>query len=128
MIDGIQALYRQIAESIEEAINEAWTQARMHAIFYPKSSIYEGEYTCNDGTLRDFETSLKGEQAIRDLRAICKSEGKRLWGQAEFSLTRDGKFNMRLGYDHLDANGNTQFDEKGELKRHEARLRRLGLK
>lgn len=128
MIEGIEPLYRQIAESIQEAIPEDWTTAKMEAIFYPQSSIYCGEYTRKaDGKARDFGTTRVGERAFRDLRKRFKEAGKPLWGQACFELHADGRFHMKWGYDNLDENGDTVFDADGELKRQEERHKRLTL-
>ncbi len=126
MISGIEPLYQQIAESIQEAIPEEWATAKMEAIFYPGSSTYFGEYTrLADGRLRDFGTSRSGEQAFREIRKKFKEAGKKPWGQVAFELHSDGRFNMKLGYDGCDENGDTIFNEEEERKRHEERRNRL---
>jgi hypothetical protein len=126
MIEGIEPFYQQIAESIQEAIPEEWTTARMDVLFYADGESYEGEYTRTaDGKAVDFATTRKAERAFRGLRNKFKEAGKPLWGQASFELDSDGKFHMQWGYDNCDENGNTIFNEEEELKRREARRKRL---
>jgi|SRR5271157_3578627 len=126
MIDGIEAIYQQIAESIQEAIAEEWSTAMMEAIFYNNSSTYFGEYTRKaDGKLRDFGTTRSGERAFREARRRFRDAGNKPWGRATFELFPDGKFIMKLGYDGCDENGDTVFDEVEELRRHEERRNRL---
>lgn len=126
MIEGIEAFYQRIAESMTEAIPEPWSAARFDAIFYPNSSIYEAEYVrLADGKIRDVLPTNDGDRAFRELRKLFKQAGQRVWGQASFELRPDGTFNMRWGYENCDANGNTRFDEDEELRRHEKRRLRL---
>ena len=44
MIDGVEAFYEQIANSMIETIPEEWSTASFQAIFYPDGSVYEAEY------------------------------------------------------------------------------------
>lgn len=126
MIEGIEPFYQRIAEAIQEAIPEEWATAKMDVIFYPGSSIYEGEFIRkSDGMLLSFETPDDAGRAFRELRKLFKASGKPLWGQACFELDADGKFNMKWGYENCDADGNTRFVEGAELKRHEERCKRL---
>jgi hypothetical protein len=126
MLDGIEMLYQEIAESIQGAIPEEWTRARMDVIFYSDGSTYEGEYIRKaDGKLRGFATSPSGERAFRELRRMFKESDKALWGQASFELHPDGKFKMKWGYDNCDENGDTIFNEEEELRRCEERRKRL---
>src|SRR5262249_44676857 len=126
MIQGIEPLFQQIADSIAEAILEDWTTATMEAIFYSGSSTYFGEYRrTSDGKPRDFPTTAQGERAFRDLRKKFKEAAKRLWGQARFEFHADGKFNIKWVYENCDENGDTIFNEEREMKRHEERRKRL---
>jgi hypothetical protein len=126
MIEGIEQLYQAIAESIEQAIPDDWTTARMEAVFYPGSSDYVGEYIRKaDGKVRAFSTGRLGERAFREIRKKFKEAGKPLWGQAIFELHSDGKFNMKWGYDDVDENGDTTFNENEYLNRNEERRKRL---
>ena len=45
MIGGIEPLYQQIAESIQEAIAEEWTSAKMEAVFYSRWQHLFRRYT-----------------------------------------------------------------------------------
>lgn len=126
MIDGIELLYQQIAESIEEAIPDEWTTARMEAAFFSESSKYMGEYTReSDGVARDFPTSFEAARAFREIRKRFKEAGKPLWGRAIFEMDSQGKFKMHWDYDNCDEEGNAIFDEEEELKKAEERHRRL---
>ena len=126
MIEGIELFYQQIADSIQEAVPEDWSIAKMEAIFYPDSITYLGEYERQaDGKSRSFGTTRSGERAFRELRKKFKEAGKQLWGQAVFEIRSDGKFNMKWGYENCDENGNTVFDEDEYLKRSEERRKRL---
>ena len=129
MIEGIEPLYQQIAEAIQEAIPEEWSSAKMEVIFYPQSSIYLGEYTRKaDGVARDFATTTNAERAFRKIRRRFREAGKPLWCQATFELKPEGKFNMKWEYDGCDENGFAPFNEEEVLKRHEERHRRLSAK
>jgi hypothetical protein len=121
MIDGIEALYQQIADSIVEAIPEPWITARVEAIFFADSITFETEYTREAGGLTSFATLLHGDRAFRELRRKFKEAGQPVWGQACFALNADGKFNMTLGYDNCDENGNTVFNETEWKRRHDER-------
>ena len=126
MIEGIESLYQQIAEAIQEAIPEEWTSAKMEAIFYSDSSDYFGEYTNQaDGKQRSFATAMVARRAFRELRKKFKASGKPLWGRACFELEPSGKFNLRFGYEDCDENGDTPFDGEKWLKRQEERRKRL---
>lgn len=126
MIEGIERFYQQIADSIQDAIPEEWDAAKMEAIFFPGSSTYFGEYVRKaDGKARDFPTSPAAESAFREIRRGFKKAGKKAWGQATFELYPDGRFNMAWGYENCNENGDTRFDEKEEMRRHEARRKRL---
>jgi hypothetical protein len=115
MIEGIEPLYQKIAESIQEAIPEEWSTAKMDAVFYPDGITFVGEYQRKaDGKARDFGTTRKGEHALRELRIKFKEAGKPLWGQVCFELHSDGTFSMKLGYDNCDDNGVTVFNEEGQ--------------
>lgn len=126
MIVGIEPFYQEIAKSIEDAVPEEWTSAKMEAIFYPDSSTYFGEYVRKaDGKLRDFGTTGLGERAFREIRKKFKDVGKKPWGRAAFELFPDGRFNMEFGYDSCDRNGDTLFNEDEEVRRLKERHRRL---
>ena len=126
MIPGIEPLYQQIAESIENAIPEDWNTAKMDAVFFPDSSQYRGEYTrASDGVARSFTTTLAGERAFREIRKLFKESDQPMWGRASFELQSKGKFNMKWGYDDCDENGFARFDEEEELRRSEERHQRL---
>jgi len=126
MIEGLQPLYLQIAESIQGSIEDEWSEAKIDAIFYDGSITYFGEYKrVVDGKSRGFATQSSGERAFRQIRKLFKEAGKPLWGQATFLLYPDGRFNMKWGYDSCDSNGNTIFDEDAVLKLHEERQKRL---
>jgi hypothetical protein len=126
MIDGIEPLYQQIADSIREAIEEEWSTAKMDAIFYPGSSTYFGEYTRRtDGKLRDFGTTIAGQRTFREIRKKFKEAGKKPWGGASFELHADGTFDMKWNYDGCDENGDTIFVEAEEYERFEGRRKRL---
>ena len=126
MIPRIEALYRQIAESMQAAIPEEWATAKFEAIFYLDCSTYEAEYTRKaDGVSRSFQPADEGDRAFRQLREQFEQAGKRLWGRACFELRSDGTFNMQWSYDDCDENGDARFDEEEEIRRHEARHRRL---
>lgn len=126
MVEGIEAFYQQIAESMIEAIPEEWSVASFEAIFFPEGSVYEAEYTRKlDGKVRGFQPASGGSRAFRQLRKKFKDAEKPLWGKARFELRPDGTFNMNWGYDDCDRDGNALFDEEQERRRHEARRIRL---
>ncbi len=126
MIDGIEPLYQQIAESMIAAIPEEWSSARFDVFFVPGSCTYEAEFVrAADSASRSFQPTDDGNRAFRQLRKKFKEAGKRVWGRASFELRPDGKFNMKWGYDNCDENGDTIFNEEEEVRRHEARLQRL---
>src|SRR5437016_2475189 len=106
MIDGIEPLYQEIAESMVNAIPEDWSTAKFEAILYSGSSTYEAEYTRKtDGVVRGFQPADGGSRAFRQIRKMFEEAGKPLWGRACFELHSDGRFNMKWGYDNCDENG-----------------------
>jgi hypothetical protein len=118
MIDGIEAFYQRIADSMTAELPEGWSTARIDAVFFPRSSRYEAEYVRQpDGLSRSFSPTLDGGKAFREIRKALKAAGKDLWGRASFELRPDGTFNMRWGYDDCDANGDALFDEEQERRR-----------
>jgi hypothetical protein len=126
VIDGLESLYKQIADSMLNAIPEEWSSAMFEALFFQDSSTYEAEYTRKaDGKQRGFQPSSGGSRAFRELRKKFKEAGKPVWGRACFQLNSNGTFNMKWGYDNCDENGDTLFSEEDELKRHEERRKRL---
>jgi len=125
MIEGIEGLYQQIADSIVEAIHEPWSVAKVEAIFYPDSITFEAEYVRQAGGLASFATTLGGDRAFRELRKKFKEAGQPVWGQACFELRADGSFDMKWGYDNCDDNGDTIFDEVEWSRRHDERHKRI---
>jgi hypothetical protein len=122
MIDGLEPLFQQIAESMLATIPEEWAIAQFEAIFYADSSTYEAEYTRrSDGKARGFQPAGEGSRAFRQIRARFKAAGKPLWCRASFQLHPDGSFNIQWGYDGCDENGNAPFDEEEVIRRHEER-------
>ena len=63
MIEGIEALYQQIADSIVEAIPESWSTAKVEAIFFADSITFEAEYTRKGGGVVSFSSWHSGRQA-----------------------------------------------------------------
>lgn len=125
MIDGIEAYYQRVADSIVESIHDEWVEARVDAVFYSDGITFLGEYTRADGVLRSFETGRSGDKALRELRSRFKDARQPVWGQAHFELCADGKFNMRFGYENCDSNGDTVFDEDRYVQMVEERHKRL---
>jgi len=126
MIEGIEPLYQEIAESINEAIQDEWDTAKMEAVFFCDAIDYYGEYTRKvNGVARGFQTILRGERAFRDLRKLFKDVGQPLWCKACFDLDENGKFNMKFEYDDCDDDGFARFDEIEQLRQDEERNQRL---
>jgi hypothetical protein len=125
MIDGIEAYYQRIADSMTEALPKGWAVAHFEVIFFPDHSVYEAEYLRKDGLARSFEPSEDGPRAFRELRALFKNAGRLLWGRAIFELRTDGTFDMKWGYEDCDADGNCRFDVDEEVRRREERFHRL---
>lgn len=126
MIEDVEALYQQIAESMIEAIPEEWSSASFEAIFFPDGSVYEAEYTrTSDDKARGFQPTSSGSRAFRQLRNKFKEAEKPLWGKARFELRPDGTFGMKWDYDDCDDDGYARFDEEAELRRSEERHQRL---
>jgi hypothetical protein len=126
MIEGIEPLYQQIADSIQDAIEEPWSSAWIDAIFYSEHTRYSGEYLVEGGTPQSFPTTLEGERAFERIRELFIQAGKPVWCRARFEIHADGRFNMNWGYDDCDEHGYAIFDEEAELKRMRERLDRGG--
>jgi hypothetical protein len=127
MIDGIEQLYQEIAESMVLSLDEIeWTSARFEVIYYPGCSVYEAEYTRKvDGKARSLSVFSSGIKAFDRLRQLFKDAGKPLWGRACFELSPSGQFHVTWGYDGCDADGNAIFDADLEFERETARNHRL---
>ena len=113
MIDGIEPCYKQIAQSITDAISEAWTTAKVTAVFYSDSISFYAEYAREaDGVIRSFALDMPGTRAFRQVRRLFKDAGQPLWGKAHFVLEENGRFNMNWSYDNCDEHGDTLWDEE----------------
>jgi hypothetical protein len=126
MIDGIEAHYQTIADSIVEVIGEPWTRAWIDAIFFSESIEFTGGYVGEDARPRSFGPKRPARNAIREIRELFRRAGKPLWGRTHFELHSDGKFDMTWSYDDCDEDGNARFDEVAERKRHQALIDSLG--
>ncbi len=51
--------------------------------------------------------------------------GQPVWGQFVFWLSNAGQFDVKWGYENVDENGNTVFDEATWLKNRRERIARL---
>lgn len=118
MMEGIEALYQQIAESIQQAIPEPWSVAWMEAIFFTEHISYFAEYIPDKGCMpKSFATGRLGRRAFEEMRELFRQSGKPLWCRVRFEIHSGGKFNMKWGYDDCDENGFARFDEQVELER-----------
>jgi hypothetical protein len=126
MIDGIEPLYRTIAESITATLQRPWATAWIDVIFFPDHVFYSGEFVAIENTPpKSFPTCVEGESAFEQLRELFKAARKPLWCRARFELHSDGRFKMNWGYDDCDADGFAHFDEQKELNRMKALRDRL---
>ena len=125
MIEGIETLYQQIADSIVDAIQEPWSVVTMEAIFYTDSIDFDAEYTRETGQVASFGINLATSRVFRALRKQFKEAGQPVWGQARFELRADGKFNMTFGYENCDEKGDTIFDAEKWHQRQAERRKRL---
>lgn len=99
-IKGIEPLYQQIADSMEESIPEEWSTAWMYAIVYSSHYLYLAEYmTPSSTTPKSYATGRAARRGIESMREEFSRSGKPLWCQAVFVLQSDGKFNLKWGYD-----------------------------
>ncbi len=118
MVDGVEPLYRKVAESITGKIRDPWSTAWVDAIFYPDQIFFSCEYVSNAGDKhKSVATDIEGERAFRKIRELFRLAGKPLWGRARFELHADGKFKMDFDYDDCDESGFARFDEEKELQR-----------
>lgn len=126
MIPNTEHLFETIAESIQSAIAEAWSNATIDAVFYPDGCRYTGKYIReSDGESISFSTGSAGQRAFRELRRQFKDAGKPLWGKACFELNCDGQFRMEWHYDDCDENGFAKFDASADFTNFEDMLDRL---
>jgi hypothetical protein len=118
VIDGIEPLYQQIAESIQEAIPEPWAVAWIDAIFYSEHVFYSGEFApTSENKPKSFATGRIGRKAFVAIREKFREAGRPLWCRARFEVFSDGRFKMNLGYVDCDEAGNAKFDEDAERRR-----------
>ena len=68
---------------------------------------------------------MQCKNAFQEIRGLCEPTGQPLFGQANFEIDSGGDSNLRFGFDHLDDNGFTIFDEKREKIRREKRKKRM---
>ncbi len=118
MVGGIEPFFQEIADSIQEAIQEPWSMASMEAIFFTEHISYIGEYQPSaGGTTKTFATLRAGRNAFVEIREKFRAAGKPLWGRARFEIQSDGNFKLNWGHDDCDENGFARFDEEAELER-----------
>lgn len=125
MIDGIEAIYQRIADALVARLPDDWKSARVDAVFFSDSSDYMGEYVSSSARSVDFEITMEVTRAFKELRRKFKESGKPVWGQASLELQSDGQFNMKLGYDNCDENGNMIWNEQEWYRHLEERRNRL---
>ena len=126
MIEGIEPLYRRIADGIESAIREPWSSAFVEVAYFTEHSRYDGEYTGADGKATgSLEVVDDVRHAFDEARELFRLQGKLPWGRARFDLTSQGSFKMKWIYDDCDDQGFARFDEAKELKRARERRKRL---
>ncbi len=117
MIEGIETVYQQIADSIDESIHEPWSVAWMEGVFFTEHTSYSAEYQPQaGGPPKSFASGRNGRRAFERLRELFKNAGKPLWCRARFELHSNGKFNMNWNYEDCDQNGFARFDEQAELE------------
>lgn len=121
MIEGIEVVYQQIADTIVQLVPEPWREATVEVVCLPGGMHFEGTYRSEAGKLRGFATSKNCHRAFRELRRKFEEAGQPIWGQAHFVLYSDGKFNMKWGYENCDANGDTLYDDEAWARRQEKR-------
>ena len=69
MVEAIEPLYWQIAESMMEKIPEPWHRAWMDAIFYVDQIFYSGEYIQKEGEVpKSFATDRSVRRAFEEIR------------------------------------------------------------
>lgn len=125
MIEGIEGIYQRIADAIVDAIPEAWTFAKIEVVFYSDGSSLTGDYFTESGKMKDVMVEEDPSEAFCEMRERFQDAGKPVWGQACFELHPNGKFNMILGYDDCDGNGDTIWDEEEHNRRQAERWQRL---
>jgi Protein of unknown function, DUF600 len=125
MIEGIEAFFQQIANSIQNAIAEEWALAWVESTFFTEHVRFEAEYLPYAGApSKSFSIDSDGRGAFCEIRERFKQAGKKLWCRTRFQIESDGRFDMFWGYDDCDENGFARFDEASELERLRKRINR----
>lgn len=123
LIHGIDKVYQAIADGIVDEMPELWRSARIDVTFYDGLVDFDGEFVANDGVSRSFNVNV--QDTIFQLRRMFIEARQPLWGQFVFLLSSAGQFDVKWGYENIDENGNTVFDERTWLKNRRERISRL---
>ena len=117
VIEGIEKVYEEIANSMVERLPERWFTAWFDAVFFPDHEFYSGEYISSEGDrASSFPTNRRGQLALRQLRDMFERANRPLWCRVRFELHSTGKFNMNWGYDDCDENGFAKFNADAEIE------------
>ena len=66
MIEGIETVYQQIADSIDESIHEPWSVAWMEGVFFTEHTSYSAEYKPQaGGPPKSFASGRNGRRASK---------------------------------------------------------------
>ncbi|MEM7315811.1 MAG: immunity protein YezG family protein [Planctomycetota bacterium] len=124
MVPGIEPYYQRLANSIMGVAPKNWERLIAQSTFYEGSARHFCECV-KGGKSQSIPTPNDWDEILRELRTLFQIHDKKVWGQAEFTLTNSGEFNLDWGYEHLDENGFTKFDADKFLAENEARRKRL---
>jgi hypothetical protein len=98
----VDEIYQHIGETLTAAVDEPWSEIRLHVEIWTTSTGFTGDYTRDppEAGIADLNVSRLGysvAKALKRLQQIMKA--REAWNRATFKLAPDGRFSVDFAYD-----------------------------
>lgn len=96
------AVYQVFAKALLVACPDGFEEARIEAEL--DSDWSQKSYHCkidgawSDGKSVPADVDFEVDDALHDLRALMKQDGREAWNKCTFTLKPDGEFNLNVSY------------------------------
>ena len=98
MTEDLETLYNEIANDINDAIEDQWKKAWLEVEMEDDNGELTGKYIDNDSNEKYFECEYETYKRFRQLWENYKSLEKGPWDRAIFTLTPNGEFTIDFEY------------------------------
>jgi hypothetical protein len=100
----VDEIYEHVADALAKAVDEPWSEIRLHAEIWTTSIGFTGDYTREppDQGQADLDVchlDYSVAKAFKSLQKIMASSAHEPWNKATFKLAPDGAFSVNFAYD-----------------------------